>query len=94
MKSKSYSVATGSETVITSRPKGMTQEEYRTLRREAEIYRAVHATGVPSPAVLGVHPTLEAVLLERIEGDAAFARLDVNKDGVISIDDLPDRPFP
>lgn len=29
MKSKSYSVATGSETVITSRPEGMTQEEYR-----------------------------------------------------------------
>ena len=36
MKSKSYSVATGSETVITSRPKGMTQEEYRALRREAD----------------------------------------------------------
>lgn len=36
MKSKSYSVATGSETVITSRPEGMTQEEYRALRREAD----------------------------------------------------------
>lgn len=36
MKSRTYSVATGSETVITSRPKGMTQEEYRALRREAD----------------------------------------------------------
>lgn len=27
-------------------------------------------------------------------GDGIFARLDENKDGVISIDDLPDRPFP
>lgn len=36
MKSRTYSVATGSETVITRRPKGMTQEEYRTLRREAD----------------------------------------------------------
>lgn len=36
MKSKSYSVATGSETVITSRPEGMTQEECRALRREAD----------------------------------------------------------
>lgn len=34
MKSRTYSVATGSETVITRRPEGMTQEEYRTLRRE------------------------------------------------------------
>lgn len=36
MKSKSYSVAAGSEAVITSRPEGMTQEEYRALRREAD----------------------------------------------------------
>ena len=49
--------------------------EHYTLRREAGIYRAVHAAGIPSPAVLGIHPTLEAVLLERVDGDAAFARL-------------------
>lgn len=36
MKSRTYSVATGSETVITRRPEGMTQEEYRALRREAD----------------------------------------------------------
>jgi aminoglycoside phosphotransferase (APT) family kinase protein len=47
-----------------------------TLRREADVYRAVHTLGLPSPTVLGVHPTQEAVLLERSAGDAAFARLD------------------
>lgn len=36
MKSRTYSVATGSETVITRRAKGMTQEEYRALRRWAD----------------------------------------------------------
>jgi aminoglycoside phosphotransferase (APT) family kinase protein len=51
-------------------------QKHYTLRREAEIYRAVHALGLPSPAVLGIHPELEAVLLERAAGDAAFARLD------------------
>ncbi len=52
------------------------ETEHYTLRREATIYRAVHRIGLPSPAVLGVHPTLEAVLLEHVEGGAAFARLD------------------
>lgn len=47
-----------------------------TLRREASIYLAVNAIGLPSPAVLGVHPELEAVLLERSSGEAEFARLD------------------
>lgn len=50
--------------------------EHYTLRRESDIYRVVHESGLPSPAVLGVHPRLEAVLLERIDGDAAFAKLD------------------
>ena len=36
MKSRTYSVATGSEAVITRRAEGMTQEEYRALRREAD----------------------------------------------------------
>jgi aminoglycoside phosphotransferase (APT) family kinase protein len=61
--------------------------EHYTLRREAEIYRAVHAIGLPSPAVIGVHPHLEAVLLERAEGVAAFARLDETSKTSI-IDDM------
>jgi hypothetical protein len=36
MKSKTYSVPTESEAVITRRPEGMTQEEFRALRREAD----------------------------------------------------------
>lgn len=50
--------------------------KHYTLRREAEIYAAVSSIGLPSPRVLGVHDELEAVLLERATGDAAFARLD------------------
>ena len=51
------------------------EAKHYTLRREAEIYCAVNSIGLPSPAVLGIHPELEAVLLERSSGDAAFARL-------------------
>lgn len=63
--------------------------EHYTLRREAEIYRAVHSIGVPSPTVLGIHPQLEAVLLERVEGDAAFARLDRAEQAAIIADFTP-----
>lgn len=59
--------------------------KHYTLRREAHVYAAVHAIGLPSPAVLGIHPELEAVLLERSPGDAAFARLD--RDAQIEIID-------
>jgi aminoglycoside phosphotransferase (APT) family kinase protein len=52
------------------------ESNHYTLRREAEIYAAVNAIGLPSPRVLGIHGTLEAVLLERSSGDAAFAGLD------------------
>ena len=62
-------------------------DKHYTLRREAEVYRAVRVIGLPSPAVLGVHPTLEAVLLERAVGDAAFARLDPADQSAI-IDDF------
>jgi aminoglycoside phosphotransferase (APT) family kinase protein len=61
--------------------------EHYTLRREADFYRAAHQTGIPCPAVLGVHPDLEAVLLEHRAGDAAFARLDeVSQNSIV--DDL------
>ena len=50
--------------------------KHYTLRREAQIYRAVNSLGIPSPQVLGVHEEMEAVLLERSSGDAGFARLD------------------
>lgn len=50
--------------------------EHYTLRREADIYAAAHRAGVPVPEVLGVHPDLEAVLLEHKPGSAGFAVLD------------------
>jgi len=50
--------------------------ERYTLRREAEIYRALFPTAVPVPAVLAVHPHLPAVLMEHASGTARFAGLD------------------
>jgi aminoglycoside phosphotransferase (APT) family kinase protein len=63
------------------------ESKHYTLRREAEVYRAVHAIGLPSPSVIAVHPTLEAVLLDLAVGDAAFARLDPEDQSAI-IDDF------
>jgi aminoglycoside phosphotransferase (APT) family kinase protein len=65
------------------------EHEHYTLRREAEIYRAVHSTGVPSPAVLGVHPTLPVVLLEQVAGEAGFAKLDTAAQVAIIDDFVP-----
>jgi aminoglycoside phosphotransferase (APT) family kinase protein len=58
-----------------------------TLRREAEVYRAVRRIGLPTAEVLGIHPSLEAVLLERVDGEAAFAPLDADAQTAI-IDDF------
>ncbi len=52
-----------------------TREHY-TLRREADVYRAAHAAGAPVPEVIGVHPELEAVLLEHVPGEARFGDLE------------------
>ncbi|MGD9701024.1 MAG: phosphotransferase family protein [Acidimicrobiia bacterium] len=65
------------------------EHQHYTLRREAEVYRAVRSIGLPSPAVLGVHPELEAVLLERVDGVAAFARLDPSAQSAIVDDFTP-----
>ena len=50
--------------------------EHYTLRREAVIYRAVAATGVPTAGILGVHPTHEAVLMTYVPGTARLGHLD------------------
>lgn len=46
-----------------------------TLWREATICRALHAEGVLLPEVLAVHPHLQAVLAEQVEGTADFRQL-------------------
>ncbi len=49
--------------------------EHCTLRHEADLYRAAAAAGAPVPAIVGVHPELEAVLMTCVDGDAAYAPL-------------------
>lgn len=54
------------------RPPGV--EPY-TLRREADVYRAIADAGLLAPRLLGEHPTLPAILTERAPGIAEYRRL-------------------
>ncbi|MES2481287.1 MAG: phosphotransferase family protein, partial [Pseudomonadota bacterium] len=42
------------------------------LRREAAIYQALAGSGVPIARVYALHPTLQAVALERVEGESSY----------------------
>ena len=44
-----------------------------TLHREAAVYLALQRTAVPVPSVLGVHPTHQAMLSERLIGENWFS---------------------
>ena len=44
-----------------------------TLRRESEVYRALHGSDVPIAEVLAVHPERQAMLLSSMPGAAPFA---------------------
>jgi len=46
-----------------------------TVRREAEIYRALSGTGLPVARFVGLHPTAQAMLVTRLPGSAAFSRI-------------------
>lgn len=46
-----------------------------TLHREATVYLALQETDVPVPLVLGVHPSHQAMLTERIVGESWFSRI-------------------
>jgi aminoglycoside phosphotransferase (APT) family kinase protein len=54
------------------RPPGV--EPY-TLRREADVYRAIADAGLLAPRLLGEHPDLPAILTERAPGIAEYRRL-------------------
>lgn len=46
-----------------------------TVRREAEIYRALHGTNLPVAQFVALHPTAAAMLLTRLSGAARFSQL-------------------
>ena len=46
-----------------------------TLRREATVYLALQGTDVLVPTVVALHPTEQAMLTERIEGENWFSRI-------------------
>jgi aminoglycoside phosphotransferase (APT) family kinase protein len=48
---------------------------FHPLRVEGEIFRALADTGVAVPRILGVHPTRQALLEERVEGATWFYRI-------------------
>jgi aminoglycoside phosphotransferase (APT) family kinase protein len=45
------------------------------LQVEARIFRALHGTGVTVPFIHAFHPTLQAILAERVDGDTWFYRI-------------------
>jgi aminoglycoside phosphotransferase (APT) family kinase protein len=48
---------------------------FHSLWVEAEVFRALHETGVAVPRILAVHPRQEAFLAERIPGQTWFYRI-------------------
>ena len=48
---------------------------FHNLWVEAEIFRALHGTGVTVPRIIAVHPTMEAFLSERMPGETWFYRI-------------------
>ena len=54
----------------TTRPRGGV---YDSLRREAAVYVATRRAGLPVPAVLAIHPTHDAFVTERVEGEHRFS---------------------
>jgi aminoglycoside phosphotransferase (APT) family kinase protein len=48
---------------------------FHSLWVEAEVFRALHGTGVAVPRILAVHPDREAFLAERIPGQTWFYRI-------------------
>ena len=55
-------------------PRPPSVEPY-TIRREADVYRAIAQAGLLAPRLLGEHPTLPAILTERAPGIAEYRRL-------------------
>ncbi|HSS11870.1 MAG TPA: phosphotransferase family protein, partial [Acidimicrobiales bacterium] len=48
---------------------------FHSLWVEAQIFRALHDTGVTVPRIIAIHPTREAFLAERISGQTWFYRI-------------------
>lgn len=55
-------------------PRAPSVEPY-TVWREAEIYRAIDATGVPAARLVAVHREHQAIITSALEGGAEFRRL-------------------
>jgi aminoglycoside phosphotransferase (APT) family kinase protein len=49
---------------------------FHPLATEAQVVRALGATEVPVPEIVAIHPTREAVLMERVAGDTWFSRIE------------------
>jgi aminoglycoside phosphotransferase (APT) family kinase protein len=61
---------------------------FHDLRTEAAIFRALHGTGVTVPRTIGVHPTYEAMLAERVDGETWFYRIEDPNEQVLVAQDF------
>lgn len=56
------------------------------LRLEADVFRRLAVDGVPVPTVVAVHPTVDAMLMHVVPGDAAYSRLGEDDQERVAID--------
>jgi aminoglycoside phosphotransferase (APT) family kinase protein len=61
---------------------------FHTLRVEAEVFMALENTDVTVPPTLGVHPTHEAMLAERVPGGTWFYRIQDSDEQVATAQDF------
>jgi aminoglycoside phosphotransferase (APT) family kinase protein len=61
---------------------------FLSIRREASIYRYLAGRGLPVPALIDVHPSLDIMLVERIDGSHDLRRVETERESEAIATDL------
>jgi aminoglycoside phosphotransferase (APT) family kinase protein len=88
-RSWAVNVAAGSSTqalYLRYQPPRPPSVEPYTVWREARVYEALYEKGVLMPRLIATHPTIPAMLTERVPGRADFRRAPVDDQAVIALE--------